>query len=408
MPNAAGVYKQLAYKLETIYGTVPAAATAQSLRRVQSTLDLNKDMYKSNEIRTDFQTSDARHGVRRVKGAVSGELSAGTYKDFMAAALKRDFTAVAPIAAASLTIAVGAVVNGIQTYTVGRAAGSYITDGVKLGDVVRLSVGGLNAANINKNLFVTAETGPSITVVPLNGVALVAEGPITGCTVTVVGKKTFVPQTGHTDKSFSIEHFYSDAVLSEVFSGCKCDKVSLSLPPTGMATVALEFMGQDVTTAGAQYFTSPTAQSTTGTMAAVNGLVRVNGATVAILTGLTISIDPGFSGDPVVGSNKVPTLFAGTVDVTGQATAYFPDATLRDTFINEVEVDIVAVFTADNTANSDFFQIALPRCKMGGASKNDGQGGIVQTLPFTALLNKAGGPATNTELTTVSIQDSQA
>jgi hypothetical protein len=32
-----------------------------------------------------------------------------------------------------------------------------------------------------------------LTVVPLNGVALVAEGPITGCTVSAPGKATYVP-----------------------------------------------------------------------------------------------------------------------------------------------------------------------------------------------------------------------
>jgi hypothetical protein len=129
---------------------------------------------------------------------------------------------------------------------------------------------------------------------------------------------------------------------------------------------------------------------------------------VASLTGLQFEIDPTFSGDPVVGSNIVPQLFAGKVMVHGQLTAYFDSVTLRDAFINETEVDLVAAFTADNTATSDFLAMAFPRIKVGGAAKNDGDGGLVQTLPFQALLNVNGGAGTATEKTTFSLQDTQA
>lgn len=403
MPLAAGLFKQVAYKAETTYGTVPAAANAQALRRVQSTLDLAKDTYQSNEIRADYQIQDFRHGVRRVRGKIGGELSAGTYRDFFAAALKRDFVAVTAATGASLTIA-----GTGPTYTVTRAAGSYLTDGFKVGMGVRLSAGALNAANLNKNLLIVALTATVATVMPMNAAALVAEGPITGCTVTAVGKVTYIPQTGHTDRSFSMEHWYVDLGQSEVFSGCKIDQLQLALPATGLATIDLNVLGQGVTTAAAQYFTAPTAPTTTSALAAVNGLLRVGGQSVAIVTSLSLNINPGFSGDPVVGSTVVPNLFPGTVSVSGQLSAYFDTPTLRDVFFNETEIDLIAAFTADNTAAADFISLHLPRIKLGGAAKSDGQGGIVQTLPFQALLNVAGGTGTATEKTTLQIQDTQA
>ena len=410
MTLAAGLYKQLAYKVETTFGTQPTASAAQALRRVQSTLDLSKDTYQSNEIRTDLQVADYRHGVKRVKGAISGELQCKTYADFIAAAVKKDFAAGVSASAVGITIA-----GSYTGWTVTRSAGSYLTDGFKIGDVIRLSVGGLNAANISRNLMIIALTATVATCLTLNnsnaatgGTAMVAEGPITGCTVTVQGKKTFIPATGHTDKSFSVEHFYSDVTQSECFTGCKVDKISLNLPPTGLATIGIDFMGQNMITAASQYFTSPTAATTTAALAAVNGVLRFNGTTVAIVTGLTLSIDPGFTGDPVVGSNLVPNLFPGTVKVSGQATAYFQDATLRDLFVNETECDMYVAFTADNTAAADFITFGMARIKVGGASKSDGQGGLVQTLPFTVLKNNAGGTGIATEATTISIQDAQA
>jgi hypothetical protein len=401
---ASGLFKQVAYKAETSFGVIPSATSAQSLRRVQSTLDLTKETYQSNEIRRDFQMADFRHGVRRVEGRVSGELSPATYKDFIQCALKRDFTAVTPAALVSVTIA-----GSGPSYTITRGLGSYITDGFKVGDVIRLSVGSPSlSANFGKNLVVVGLTATVATVITANGSAMAAEGPVAGTTITVIGKKTFIPQTGHTDKSFSVEHYYADLVQSEVFSGCKPTAIAIGLPPTGLATIDVDFMGQNVTTASSQYFTNPTAPTTTGLLAAVNGQVRVGGSSVATLTGLTLNIASNYSGDPVVGSNTVPFMFAGRVIVTGQATAYFDSVALRDAFFNESEVEIIGVFTANNDADAPFMSFVLPRVKIGGASKNDGEGGLVQTLPFQALLNTAGGTGTNSEQTTIVIQDSAA
>ena len=68
MAFATGVQKQLRYKAEATYGVAPGAAGAQALRRVVSTLDLAKDVYASNEIRSDYQRQDFRHGIRRIAG----------------------------------------------------------------------------------------------------------------------------------------------------------------------------------------------------------------------------------------------------------------------------------------------------------------------------------------------------
>ena len=403
MAKASGVFKQVAYKVESTYGTVPSAASAQALRRVSSDLSLTKDTYSSAEIRTDQQVADMRHGVRRVAGTLSGELSPGTYKDFIAAALRKAWAATSPITAISVTIA-----GSGPTYTVTRATGDFLTGGIKVGDVVRLSVGSLNAANISKNLLVSSVTSTVLTVYPLNGVAMVAEGPIASTTVTVTGKKSWVPLTSHTDLSYSIEHWFSDVVLSEVFTGCKPTQIDMQLPPTGMTTVDIAFQGQNVTTAGSQYFTSPTAANTAGIQAAVNGLILIDGTAVASLTGLSLQIQSNMSGEPVVGSNTIPTLFPGRVLVSGQATAYFENATLRDAFLNETEMSIVFALASDNTAAAEFVAVTLPRCKLGGAAKSDGEGGIVQTIPFTALLPSTGGSGINREQTTISIQDSLA
>jgi hypothetical protein len=401
--QATGIFKQVAIKREATYGTIPAAASAQLLRRVQSTVDLSKDTYSSNEIRPDMQVADFRHGVRRVKGSLQGELSPKTYSDILSSMLKRDFTA--GVSVASLTLTIGGLVGA---WTVTRSAGSYLTDGFKIGDVVTLA-GCTNTGNNANNLLIYALTATVATCIVLNASVLTAEtSGALACTVAVKGKKTWIPTSGQTDNSYSLEHWYNDTTQSEVFSGIKFDKGTVNLPPTGMATVQFDVIGQNVNTAQTRYFTSPTAITSSGVVAAVNGVLVVNGVAQAVVTGLSIVIDPTFSGDPVVGANVIPNQFAGPVNVNGQFTAYFTDNTLRDLFVNETESSLIVALTTNNTASADFVTFVLPRIKLGGQQKSDGTGGIVQTFPFTALLNVNGGTGTSTEQTTILIQDSLA
>jgi hypothetical protein len=118
------------------------------LRRVSSDIDLSKDTYQSNEIRTDMQVADFRHGMWKIGGGVQGELSPGSYKDLIQSGLRRDFAAVTAITGASITIAG----RGSDVH---RHPGRWLVpdDGIKAGMVVRLSAGAFNAANISKNLF---------------------------------------------------------------------------------------------------------------------------------------------------------------------------------------------------------------------------------------------------------------
>ncbi len=403
MVQASGVAKQLRYKEETTYGTAPGASGAQLLRRTESTLALSKDTYQSNEKRSDYQVADFRHGVRRIGGAINGELSPGTYKDFLAAALRRAFASVTALTGLSITVA-----GSGPTYTLTRGSGSYLTDGVKIGDVVRLTAGAFAAGNLNKNILATGLTATVLTGIVLNGSALTAEGPIASATLTVVGKKTYVPTTGHTDKSFAVEHWFADVAQSELFLGCKVNGVGISLPPTGMATVNFDFLGKDITTNTSAYYTSPTAATSTGIVAAVNGALIVGGTQIAICTGLSINIKGNYGGEPVVGANTLPNQFPGRVQVDGQFTAYFEDGTLRDNFINEDEISLVMALTTGNTANADFITFVLPRIKLGSAGKDDKEQGIIQTHSFTALFNSAGGAGTSSEQSTIVIQDSQA
>lgn len=399
MAIAQGVSKQLRYKKESSWGVAPGATGGQQLRRVTSNIDLAKETYGSEEIRTDAQDAEFRHGVRSVTGSINGEVSVGTWNDFYAAALRQAFQTAATT---------GALIN-VTAQTAApqyvRAAGSFLTDGFKVGDVIRWTGWTVATENNSRNFLITALTATDMTGVHLDGTAVGAKASGDSVTGTVEGKKTWVPTTGHTNDSFAFEHWYSDIAQDELFLGCKIQDMQVSLPPTGIATVAMNIMGKNIQTGTSAYYTSPAAVTTGGSLASVNGAIYVGGTAVALLTGLDFTITGNTSAEPVVGSNVYPDIFLGRVQVEGNATIFFEDATYRDIFVNETESSIVAVFTADNTATSGFTSFIFPRIKSGGSGKDDGEKGIVQTVPFKALINTSAGAS---EQTTIVIQDSAA
>jgi hypothetical protein len=403
MPIANGLEKKVRYKRQVSFGApITGAVGGQAVRRVTSTVDLSKDTYRSNEIRDDKQRNDFRHGSRTIGGSISGELSVGTYADFLETFCRQAYQVGAATGAAITTVAI-TVAGNVATYT--RTGGSFITDGFKLGDVGRWTGWATVAAPQNANNFmVTSLSALAMSGIFLNGTVPVAKAAGDPVQFTLQGKKTWVPLTGHTNDCYTIEHWYSDIGQSEVFDSCRLGTMKLSLPPTGMATAEFGFVGRDMLRGVASYFTAPAAPTTGGALAAVNGILFVKGVQVAILTGLSIDGNANASTSQVVGSNTTPDVFMGAVDVSGQITAHFQDATLRDLFVDETEADIMMAFTADNTATAGFIAFVLPRIKAGGASKDDGEKGLTLTMPFTALLGAAVG---GTSLaTTISVQDS--
>lgn len=404
MPQASGVYKILSYKsVNGTPGIASAGAGARQLRRVTGMVDLNKDTYGSNEIRSDLQRNDFRHGVRRATAKIAGELSPGSYADFMAGSVKRDFVAVAAVTGLSLTIA-----GSGPIYTITRSAGSWLTSGLKNGNVVRLSVGTFNAANLTKNIVIASMTATVLTCYVLNCSALVAEGPIASSTVTAIGKTTFVPLTGHIEKYFSVEEWYPEVPFSGTGYDLRVSNFGLDLPATGLATCSFDMMGVDVVDAASQRFTSPTALGTTGIAAAVNGVLLYQGVAVAVITAFSMQVASTYSGDPVVGSNIIPSLTPGRVIVRGSMSVKFTDTTFRSVFTNETEVDIAVVLSSNNSAASDFVGFTLSRIKLESNARDDGEKEIIQTISFDALLNNAGGASAATEATTLLIQDSLA
>jgi hypothetical protein len=428
--------------------------TPRMLRRVTSNIDLKKASYSSNEIRTDAQLADFRHGGVSVEGSINGELSGRTYQELMGAVLRKDFaTSISKSITTGATIA-STTITGVDAGTAAvitfASANDLVLTGsastaLRTGDVIWFeTIGGTYATNALCPLLVLDinTTTNAIVVVPVakpaNWTAVTTLSTIGVVKYEVLGKKSYIPLTGHTKYSFQFEHFYKDISptttgagsanypQSEIFVGCRPTQMAIKLPATGLATCDFTIMGQrmktpsDYTTQASWEGQKSILQNVTSEApidsaidpifsAAVGSIYMKDKATnamqkVGLITAFDYTVNGNGSKADVVGSDQTPDIFLGKLSVSGNLSIYFQDTVWRDVFYKEQEASLIAVFTSNSVGDSStkFMSMVMPRIKTGGASKDDGDKGLIMTVPFTALL----GDGTSVfEATTLQIQD---
>jgi len=402
MTVGQGIVRSWAYKVQSGKGSGASGSGGQLLRRTGITLNGGKDTYSSNEIASHQQSTGATHGIGSASGEISGEMSCTTYGDFMQWLLRKDWAATSAISSLSLTIAASG-----SNYTVTRGSGDFLTGGIKVGDVVRLTGGSLNANNVGKNCVVLNVTSTILTVDVLNGETLTAEGPIASCTVTVTGKKTWTPTSGHTNKYVTFEDYSSDVARSQLFIDVQPTALNISAPATGIITAQIPLVGlSPPTRSGTQVLTSPTAETTTSVLSSARFAVYINGTRQSAVTSFSLNINGNVGlGEGVLGSNSRPDTQKGRIMVDGSITALFEDDTLAGFFDDEATREIVVVMAEDATDDADCISFSLPAVKFMSADTDDGEKQLIRSYNITAQRPSGAGSGTEHNDAIVSIQD---
>ena len=402
---AQGLFKQTAFGKQTALGTPKTGAGGQILRRKTSIFTATKDSTSNDEIVSHRQDTGITYGMKKTGGKIDGNLSPGTYSVLMAGALMADFAAVTPMVIGTDCVSAATAPQFVD------GSSSFLTAGLKVGDVVRFTGFTTTAVgNNSKNFLITALTAGNMTGVFLDGSAVIAKTETASVTCTVVGKKAKVPTTGHTNDFFTFEEWYSDQSRSEVFADCKVNQLSIGIPAAGPATIGLDIVGLGSRVlAGTQSFTTPASETPTDVVQAANGAIYLNGALAGHVTTASLTLDRGIS--PVgasIGSRVSPDVNQGRVKVSGSFTAMFDDTTIQALYDAETAVSLCVVASSDTTATSDFVGFSMGRIKLTGDAPDDGEKAVLRTYPFTAEINGSGGAALAFDKTILTVQDSQA
>lgn len=371
MPSASAQLTGLQYVSESSYG-VASGTTFKRLRFTGTSLNLGKQIFESNEIRSDRQRTDVRHGMHEVKGDVDVELGLTTFDDMIAAAVAGTWAAVTT---GTATISAAAT----NTYT--RASGSFVSDGFLPGD--EITVTGFATPANNGRTKVVSVVALTLTV---EKTTLVNEAGGGDETVAMVGKRV---KSGTTLSTFTFERAFTDVARYLHFSGVAVDQAKLTVKPEAIVTMQLALLGKDMTADGTSAASGGlTAAATNSPFDAFSGTLEEGGSAIASVSGLELTIANGRQVHGVIGQRSPQEVFEGRANITGQLTAFFANQTLLDKFINETESSLDVLLQDPN--GTDFHRIRLPRIKYtGGSLDNPTEGPVTLTLPFTALLDSA-------------------
>ena len=332
----------VAYKVEATFDTAPGDTGGTRFRLNPSPgLEMSKALITPGEVRADMLTPSSRHGSRTVQGSYSADLSIGTFDAILEAVMRSTWTAAVAITQTAMTSIT------TTTSTIVAAAGSWLTEGVRVGDVVRLT-DHATTANNNLNLRVTAVTATTITVA---GTPLTLDAtPDTSFTLTIL--KKLANASTPTRRSFYLEQYEQDLDLSTVFGGCRFGGFTLNGGPDSMATLDVPVVGASMNTLAtgtSPYYTSPTLTSTQG-LTFADAVIRFNGADIATLTGfqLTYTINPQTL--PIIGSSTTPDVFDNRAEVSGQLTMTREDLSMVTAFANESELELMVLLTDPSTS----------------------------------------------------------
>lgn len=375
MAFARGSQRGLRYVEESVFATLPASPTMVELRTTGDSLSLSRQQNESAELRSDRQTADVRMGNASAGGDIQIEFSYGSFDDLLQALIMG--TWATPYNETGVTIDVDGAAN---TFT--RSTGSFVTDGVKVGD--HITFGGFAESGNNGTFEVTDVTATVVTCA--NATGLVTESGGGDETFTTSGERI---STGTNLRTFSIEKAHTDIDQYQLFTGCGINSMSLSISPNQMVTGSFSVMGSDMSLSQSTNANSVTDAPTSSPFDSFTGSIKEGGSTIAIVTDLSLSIENGLSQNYVVFTDGAVSLTDGRSRVTGSISVYFEDETLLEKFVNETESDLVFTLT-DTDGNG--YRFILPRIKYTGApTPVSGEDNIILNMPFMALYDSTEG-----------------
>jgi hypothetical protein len=380
MPLQTGKNFIVAHKVEGTYNTQPGASGATVLRVKGGGLNLAKTPINSEEIRGDALTAMARHGSQSVAGSYQAELSVDAFDEVLEGVMRSTWVAAVAITQATMT--------SITTTasTIVAAAGSWLTQGVRVGDIVTLT-GHATAANNDLRLRVKTVTASTITVI---GTPLTTDAsPDTTFTLTVLRKVK--NGTTPTKRTFYIDQYNQDIDLSQVFGGCRYTSFKVSGTPDGMAEAEIGVLGASATalaSGASPYYTTPTTP-TGAPLVFADALIAFgtpgNAADIAILTAVELNLEITAKTEPVVGSSISPDVFDNEVRLSGSFSMLRDDLAKFQGFVDETEYELHILLQEATAVPKACLSFFVPRLKlMGNDAPLGNDGGLIQTVPWTA------------------------
>lgn len=329
------------YVAEVTPGVTPANPVWSPLRNTGGVPAVTRDALTSNELDGSRETTSIRTGNKQVSGEYAIELSSRSQDDFLAGAMTSTWQDGVTLSAVGITVDPVA-----KTFT--RGTGSFITDGVEVGDLLYFDA--LTGDN-SKPFIVTAVTATVVTGAGIQH-TLTAEGPIE-----TDGKTGDKLETGNACKTFSILTWFKgqcgnpDAYM--LTKGVEISGFTIEQAVNAMVTGSFPFIGlsQEILSAPPAGSDFSQVTFTDEPFSSVDVSV-FDGSTPLRCDTLTITNDNGASAQFELGNSSVAFVERGRAANTFSISGKLYDMAMIQKFINEQQVEINSILAGVNGAMS--------------------------------------------------------
>jgi hypothetical protein len=378
MPYQTGNNVSVRYKVQSGLGSAASGTGGKELPLIASGgLVPAKAAIESPEVRADGMTSIGRHGTRSVGGEYAAVGRVGALDELIEAATRGTWSAAASITQSTMTSIT------TTTTTIVAAAGSWITQGVRAGDVVRLT-NHSTAGNNGKNIPVVSVTADTITVPA--GYLTADASPDSSFTLTRLKRVgNDVPPVA---RYFTFDEYHADIDQSELFTDCVISSLSLGMAADDTVRATFGIVGRQFaakTTGDSPVLTSPT-QYTGANLVATDAVILKNGAAITELTGFELSLDMGASTLPTIGTTLSPDVFPNNSTLSGSFSVVRSDLAFLSNFADEDTLSLFFLLSEPESEPKDCLAVYIPYLKLMSApdAPLGGDGAMISTVNWVA------------------------
>lgn len=195
---------------------------------------------------------------------------------------------------------------------------------------------------------------------------------------------------GTEEISYTFERGFHDIGKYTRYAGCYLNKMTLSIQPNAMIKGTFEVIGMDAENADAPLSATPEPPRATRQFDSYTGVLKEGDKTIAVVTGIELSLDNGIQPQFVLFQRAAPFVSWGRSNVTGTLTAFFENTDLIKKFLDETPTSLE--FTLEEKEGAGSYTFILPSIYYTGADNPmDSDGPISISMPFQAILDHATG-----------------
>lgn len=380
----------------------PTATLAyEGLRATTRNVNEERDTIESSEVRKSRQFADVRHGFRTVTGEVGYELSLVSYDRMIELAMADRFKPVVISTTGVLSVTPGA--PGSLNAVIDRASGSWITDGIRVGDVLRTSGAGAPtppAASNNRNWVVLEVTSATDILVGVPKEDVDVSAPTA---IEYPGRRIDI---GTNLNTVTMQRAFNDITKYQVFTGVTVNNMSWTMAPGEPVGGSFDILGLASAPLAVTPLMNESLQPNTPFMSAFDGEMYEGGELNAVVTSMEFTLENNRQVQPVIGNTTGVGPFEGRAGVSGTLAAYFRGEDLFNKFINEEETTITMLMNnpgASPGPGDEFIAVTFPRTKFTSATMDPPtEGPVPMDMGFRSLeanVNDGAGPDVQTSMT---------